>query len=949
MYGFLLILQIISIIILFGEALYVFFHLNSRMHSFLFLYLISNLVNQAGYYFEMTARTSEEAFLATRFLYIGKVFIPVSMIIFILCFCRINVPKWLSALLISLHALSWLLIATNDHHHLFYTTIEYVNTGLFPHNVYGHGVVYFVYQMIAPVYAIIDIICALKMRKNISGKVIRRHFAIFIAAPLIPLFGFFFFLSGKTNGYDTTNLGFFITSLLLMIAFFRFDLIDTEDKVRNDVVDTINDGILATGYNGRLVYFNKRARGLFPGMLNDRTDENSGIIADLRNKALRKETIAIGNEVYRVVVKDIVRDELFSGRLYIMDEVTDSIKYTRQVEEEREKAYEANEAKSRFLSNMSHEIRTPMNAIVGMTDIMLRDELPERDREYLNNIRNSGNALIDIINDILDFSKIESGKMEIMEAPYEPLTMVNDLKMIFLTRIGDKPIRLTYDIDHELPARLIGDQVRIRQIIINLVNNAIKFTEVGYVRLKLTAKKTAEDMIELGFSIKDSGLGIRDEDKERLFDSFTQVDSVKNHSKEGTGLGLTITKQLVELMGGNIYVESQYGSGSEFFVNIPQKIDDATPASEYHYHREERSDLKFVAPDAHILVAEDNEINVKVIKGLLDPLRMRIDVAENGLNALRMITDVKYDLVLMDHMMPVMDGVEATVKIRERGGDYYEKLPIIALTANAIQGAKEELIGSGMNDYVMKPVDVNDLYAKIRKWLPADLIIDLDEGSDLFEFVSDEDNYDEYQSKAVSEGPGGRESEYGYLDRDIGLKHCGSEALYNEVLQDFYKLIDNKAERIETLYNENNIDEYTIEVHALKSVARMVGAEYLSGLALELEMAGKEGNKALIDEKTPELLERYRAYKDTLSYFDEGKDDNKSEADSDKLLELLNRMKEAANTFDIDTVDEIMAELNGYRMPDEERTQMIKELDALVRDVSYDDVIRSVDEIISKF
>ncbi|MCR4850751.1 MAG: response regulator [Lachnospiraceae bacterium] len=947
MFSFLLVLQIISIIVLFGEALFVFYHLNSRMHSFLFLYLVSSLVNQTGYFFEMTATSSEGAYLATRLLYLGKVFIPVSMIIFILYFCRINVLKVQSAALISLHALAWLLIVTNDYHHLFYTTVQFVDTGLFPHNVYGHGIMYYIYQMTSPLYAVIDIIYAMRLRKDFSDKVSRYHFLIFIAAPIIPLIGFLIFLSGKTGGYDTTNLGFFITSLLFMSTFFKFDLIDTVDMVRNNVVDSINDGIIATGYDGRLVYFNKRARGLFPGILNKNTTENSGIIADLRNKALRKETISIGNEVYRVVVKEITRNELFNGNLYIMDEVTETMKYTRQVEEEREKAYEANEAKSRFLSNMSHEIRTPMNAIVGMTDIMLRDELPDRDREYLNNIRNSGNALIDIINDILDFSKIESGKMEITDAPYEPLTMVNDLKMIFLTRIGEKPIRLTYDIDHDLPARLIGDQVRIRQIIINLVNNAIKFTEVGYVRLKLSVKKIDDKKIELGFSVKDSGLGIRDEDKERLFDSFTQVDSVKNHSKEGTGLGLTITKQLVELMGGRIYVESQYGSGSEFFVNIPQGVEDDTPATEYHYHKAEKNDAKFIAPGAHILVAEDNEINVKVIKGLLDPLRMRIDVAENGLNALRMITDVRYDLVLMDHMMPVMDGVEATVKIREHGGEYYEKLPIIALTANAIQGAKEELIGSGMNDYVVKPVDVDDLYAKIRKWLPDDMIIDLDEEVDLFEAAKGETK-DKEASAPIKELDG-RESEYGYLDRNIGVKHCGSESLYNDVLRDFYKLIDNKADRIEELYNEDNIKEYTIEVHALKSVARMVGAEYLSGLALELEMAGKEGNKALIDEKTPELLDRYRAYKQTLSYYDEEEDDNKQDVSKEKAVELLGRMKDAANTFDIDTVDEIMAELNGYRMPDEERTQMIKNLDALVRDVSYDDVVRSVDEIISKF
>ncbi|MCR4787589.1 MAG: response regulator [Lachnospiraceae bacterium] len=959
MYNFLLVIQLISLVVLFGEGLYVFFHLNSRMHSFLFLYLIANIANQAGYLFEMTAKTSEEAYLATRLLYLGKVFIPIGMIIFILHFCRINIPQWLSALLISLHALMWMVIATNDYHHLFYSTITFVNSGMFPHNSYGHGPLYFIYQATSPIYAIIDIVFAIKLRKEFQRNETKRHFLIFILAPLLPLIGFVFFLFGVTNGYDTTNLGFFLASILLMCAFFRFDLIDTEDMFRNRVIDSLNDGILATGYNGKLVYYNNRARGLFPGMLvAGKTDENSGIIKDLRNKAERKERIKIGDCVYGIVVKEVVRDDLFTGRLYILDDVTDSVKYTKQLEEEKERANAANEAKSRFLSNMSHEIRTPMNAIVGMTDIILRDELPDSDKEYLENIRNSGNALIDIINDILDFSKIESGRMEIMESPYEPLTLVNDLKMIFITRIGDKPLRLNYDIDYKLPARLMGDQVRIRQIIINLVNNAIKFTEVGYVRLKVSADRVSDDEIKLNISVKDSGLGIREEDMERLFDSFTQVDSIKNHSKEGTGLGLTITKQLVELMGGKISVESAYGSGSEFFVTIPQKIVDETPATEFNYQKEDKENVHFIAPEAEILVAEDNEINVKVIMGLLEPLKMNIDVAENGLTALRKITDRKYDLVLMDHMMPVMDGLEATSKIRERGGEYYEKLPIIALTANAVQGAREELLSAGMNDYVMKPVDIDELKYKIRKWLPADLVIDVSPeeyaaaaSDDAYAGTlagTDSGNKDNERTGAPERDLGEKESDYGYLDREIGLKHCGSESLYNEVLRDFYKLIDNKAGRIEALYNENNLDEYTIEVHALKSVARMVGAEYLSGLALELEMAGKEENRALIDEKTPELLDRYRAYKQTLSYFDAEDNTDKSEVSKDEIIEKLNAMKEAASTFDIDTVDEMMEVINGFKMPDEELEGMIKDLDALVRDVSYDDVTRSVDEIISK-
>ena len=248
----------------------------------------------------------------------------------------------------------------------------------------------------------------------------------------------------------------------------------------------------------------------------------------------------------------------------------------------KQQAEEANAAKSMFVSNMSHDIRTPMNAIVGMTEILLREDLPAQDIGYLKNIKNSGNALLGIINDILDFSKIESGKLELVEEAYEPMSMLSDLGMIFLTRVGEKPIELIFDIDERLPQSLYGDALRIRQIIINLVNNAIKFTEEGFVRLQIMLGAVTDDDVELRVSIKDSGQGIRKEDLGKLFASFSQVDSKKNHNKEGTGLGLSIAKQLVELMGGKIDVTSVYGEGSEFFFHIHQQHVQDTPAARLH-------------------------------------------------------------------------------------------------------------------------------------------------------------------------------------------------------------------------------------------------------------------------------------------------------------------------------------------------------------------------------
>lgn len=484
-----------------------------------------------------------------------------------------------------------------------------------------------------------------------------------------------------------------------------------------------------------------------------------------------------------------------AGYSLILVDVTKQLQLVQEAEA-------ANEAKSAFLSNMSHEIRTPMNAIVGMTEIMLRGDVTEEQEEYLSNIKVSGDALLNIINDILDFSKIESGKMELVEEDYAPMSMISDLGIMFLTRIGEKNVELLYDIDPTLPKTLHGDGLRVRQIIINILNNAVKFTEEGFVKLSIRVEEcTGQDLV-LAMSIRDSGSGIREEDQKKLFQSFSQVDSRKNHSKEGTGLGLAICRQLVEMMGGQIGVRSTYGQGSEFYFTIRQKIAEENPVAslpeekktlqiggafsntylQENFERlvraygiepiapdvmakdrphvdflftdtlvyEEHKDaihgsllgdkqicvlqnpvqealrdakvmvmnkplyslnfcqairregqvtyagtsevLNFKAPEAKILLVDDNKLNLKVAIGLLAPLQMQIDTAENGKQALEMLEAHTYDLVFMDHMMPVMDGVEATRRIREWEKGSQEHEIVIALTADAMSGAKEEFV-----------------------------------------------------------------------------------------------------------------------------------------------------------------------------------------------------------------------------------------------------------------
>ena len=483
-----------------------------------------------------------------------------------------------------------------------------------------------------------------------------------------------------------------------------------------------------------------------------------------------------------------------------------------------EEANRANESKSAFLSKMSHEIRTPMNAIVGITDIMLRTKRDPAEERYLLNIKNSGTALLSIINDILDFSKIESGKMTVVNDNYSFYSMLDDLSLIFWNRIGDKKIELLYDIDINMPDYIYGDAIRVRQLIINIVNNAIKFTDEGFVRLSVKVGKIEGNDIELFISVADSGQGIKEEDMPKLFSSFEQVNTKKNHSKEGTGLGLAISKQLINMMGGEIGVDSEFGKGTTFSFNIHQSITDKTVMPNYDDLKQALSEKKiavavkdemleasmrqlfatlgvsvadsvldkadydicfteefeinhisattkyilvnpyddiadrdsgiiFSKPlyisnlygaiveaknDADvveekeeqitfegkkILLVEDNAVNTKVALLLFKPLMMEIDTAQNGQVALEMVQKKHYDLVFMDHMMPVMDGVEATLAIRKLRGDYYTNLPIITQTANVISEAKDVLLSAGMNDITTKPISMDNVIGILKKWL----------------------------------------------------------------------------------------------------------------------------------------------------------------------------------------------------------------------------------------
>ncbi len=595
-----------------------------------------------------------------------------------------------------------------------------------------------------------------------------------------------------------------------------------------------------------------------------------------------------------------------------------------QIEEEKKKADEANAAKSLFLSRMSHEIRTPMNAIVGMTEILLRTDMTEEQKDYLVNIKHSAIALVSIINDILDISKIEAGKMELIEDVYQTDTILSEIYGIINTRIGDKPIELIYELDEEMPDFLYGDGLRIRQVIINLLNNAAKFTETGYIKLGIKVKEKTVESIALRISVSDTGQGIRQEDLVRLFEAFEQVDTKKNKGKEGTGLGLSISKQLIEMMGGKLEVVSEYGEGSEFFFTIYQKL----VSEDMVKLLENKEDMtKFIAPKAEILIVDDNEINRKVALGLLAPLQMKIETAENGKQALSMIQKKEYHMIFMDHMMPVMDGVEATKHLRKMEGAYYQNVPVIALTANAMKDAQELFRETGMNGFVAKPIDMKQICKVIREWLPKELVLPI------------------HQEESITSSNQEEVTQIEGIDVKEGLKNFGTWEAFIEILGDYYKLIESKAHKIENCIEDGMIREYTIEVHGLKSASRIIGATELSKQFEELERLGNAENITEIQTKTPEVLTLYRSYKKILEPYGRKPEANLKEVSLEELVLYVQGIKEAIAGFDLDTADAAMKQLEACRIP-ECCIPMMEELRPLMADVAMEEIVVVTEKMI---
>ena len=678
---------------------------------------------------------------------------------------------------------------------------------------------------------------------------------------------------GKPS-FPSSAYGMFLTYMITWFWATRFNAFSiTVGNLSQYIYESANTAILifdeyfrlvlANSYGQELLGIkkieNQKLMQLFQG-----TEAESGRIKDgiLRDNKGVAELVSVHGAISCSLNFSLARD--FHDDPYcIVCFVYDLTKEKNMLEE----VVRANEAKSQFLANMSHEIRTPINGILGMDSVLLKECHDENLREYAKNIQSAGQSLLSIINDILDISKIESGKMEILTIRYQLFSVLNDCYNLTKIKLQNKPVSFIMQINEKLPSWLYGDEVRIRQIINNFLSNAVKYTKEGNITFELDFEEKTDEQILLVITVRDTGIGIKEEDLGKLFESFTRIEEKRNRNIEGTGLGLNLTKNLVNLMGGEVFAESTYGKGSCFTAKIPQKIADAKPMGDFgkryqqYLSTSDDDKLSFLAPDAKILVVDDVTMNLKVVEGLLKATKIQIDTAVSGSECLECVKTTPYQMIFLDHMMPEMDGLETLEHMKNLADNPNAQTPVIMLTANAIVGAKEEYIEAGFTDYLTKPIRETELLEMILKYLPEELVCE--NGGQGIE--KSQDAQDMEQPEAGEEGaePLQRLEQLEGLDVKTGLIYCmNEEDFYIEMLQEFLQA--DKASQLKHFLAEEDWDNYRTTVHALKSTSLTIGAAHLSGEAKALETAAKEGNMDYIRSHHDGVMDEYKELTDHL-------------------------------------------------------------------------------------
>ncbi|MBR5407605.1 MAG: response regulator [Lachnospiraceae bacterium] len=752
MYQFVISVLYFTIAGLFAVCWFALKKWKSRLHTYLFFFCVSNLVYDTGCLLELRSINQETYVTALKMAYLGRIWIGLSLFLFLVELCYIFIPGYLITAAAVIHVIIYATILDIERNDLYYNYMEFAMEGDFPKLLHSGGPLYYLLTALNLFYTVGGVfLITRKFIREKSEIAKKRYFLITIA--IFAVGGtyviYFFKLIPLARKFDVTVIGFAVCVVLLLVAIIKFGMLDATAAAKNYVVDELSEAVITVDSEGKITFFNKPAEKLFPE-LGDKLmgdDPDPELLKDVCDILESGEPLKLNGKIYTPKANRLTEDEKNVGTLYTLTDDSEHYRYMDELRAQMQIADEANEAKSQFLANMSHEIRTPINAVLGFNEMILRECKGAKDPEeetdsdtaisnigsYAVNIKNAGSNLLSIINGILDISKIEAGRMDIVDAPYALSSLLNDVSNMVFFKAKEKGLEFTVDVDENLPDELCGDKARIRQVITNILANAVKYTDKGSVRLTVRGQEDMKiepgQLLNLKIEVKDTGIGMKEEDIDKLFTKFQRLDLTHNSTIEGTGLGLAISRQLMNMMGGNIKVESKYGEGSTFVMELPQKIVSIEPVGDFKTRFEK--DLKeaksseevFMAPDAHILVVDDTRVNLTVARGLLKNTGIRIDTAASGSEAIEKTLKETYDLILMDQRMPGMDGTQALKVIRDQEKGKNLDTPVICLTADAIIGAKERYIAEGFSDYLAKPINNHELLQIMTMHLPQDKII----------------------------------------------------------------------------------------------------------------------------------------------------------------------------------------------------------------------------------
>ncbi len=876
-------LYVIMAIVPVATLFYFFFFSKGRYDMYAIILCIVLGVANIAYLFLAVSTDLNELILANKITYIGGLFAPFLVFLIVSKICGITPPKLYTGGLFIATIVVLSLVFSTGYSHIYYDEIYLKNwNGIaYIDKTYGPAhVVYIIllYGQIAVSMGIV--IYTLFRKKSISKRTVSILLVAVIASSIV-------YLLERIFGVELDLMPFVYSISIIVVAILcnRMYMYDMSGNVLSVYNKMKRYGYIAFDADLRYMSCNDLMLELFPFITEFQVDNRIDLYA-LRGdeaKAFFYEKIMLPliefskgdknemdagivryDDLYlrytiRALLSDNDRSHTRLG--YLVELMDDSVRQkhiellnetNRTLEKEKQKALEysveaerANKAKSEFLANMSHEIRTPINAIMGMNAMILRDTHDKTIVSYARDQKRSAEILLSTINDILDFSKIESGKLEIKPAVYETKRLFVDAVTMMRTRIEEKGLKFYVSVDENIPARLIGDMERIRQIYVNLLTNSAKYTREGSVTFDVRGE-ASEDGFRLVTTVADTGMGIRKENLDRIFDSFERVDEYKNRSIEGTGLGLAITKALCDSMGGSIDVESEYGRGTTFTISLPQKPEgdellgqiDLSEKDDDLAAGNEVFDVRY---RGSILVVDDVEVNLKVIDAFLKDSGLSVDMASGGRECLKCIEKKKYDIIFLDHMMPDMDGIETFQRMRHTDHPN-NSTPVVMLTANAISGAMEEYMDMGFDAYLSKPVKPGDLFDMISRYIAP---------------ITQE------QKAGTAGEPDIPEHIHKLLDVETGLSYCmDNTGLYLDVIRTYVK--KNSFDTLEEKYAEGDFKDYQIAVHSVKSTSKGIGAMDMFETTLEMENALKAGDMDYVKAHHEALMADYKKLLDEL-------------------------------------------------------------------------------------